>query len=70
MAHIIKITITGGAFGGPTVDKQISINADNIINIEDALPGYIGTSRITMSDGSTYYVSETRDQLENLINKK
>lgn len=68
MAHIVTVTITGGAYLGPSQDKQISINADNIILIEDVGEGEIGNSVITMSDKSKHYVSETRAQLEQLIN--
>jgi len=68
MAHIVTVTITGGAYLGPSQDKKISINADNIILIEDVGVGGIGNSVITMSDKSKHYVSETREQLEQLIN--
>ena len=70
MAHIVTVTITGGAYLGPSQDKQFSINADNIIQIEDVGQDEIGNSVITMSDKSKHYVSETRQKLEKLINKK
>lgn len=68
MAHIVTVTITGGAYLGPSQDKQISINANNIILIEDVREDEIGNSLIIMSDNSKLYVSETRAQLERLIN--
>ena len=69
MAHIVTVTITGGAYLGPSEDKPISINADNIVKIEDVGEDEIGNSVITMIDKTKHYVSETREQLEKIINK-
>jgi len=68
MAKIIKVTITGGAALGPQRDNEISIDADNIISLEDVIKPEIGTSKITMIDKTEYYVSETREELSKIIN--
>ncbi|MFZ4455506.1 MAG: hypothetical protein ACOYOT_04725 [Bacteroidales bacterium] len=69
MAHLIEVTITGGAYLGPRNDTKITINADRIIKIEDVHSGQIGTSKIIMDDKSEYYVTEDRANLTRLINK-
>ena len=69
MAHLIEVTIAGGAFLGPTNDTKISINADRIMTVENVQGGQIGISKITMDDKSEHYVKETQAQLTNLTNK-
>lgn len=69
MAHLIEVTIAGGAYLGPKNDTKISINADRIMKVEDVQSGQLGVSKITMDDNSGHYVTETRADLAKLTNK-
>lgn len=72
MAYIVTVTIAGGSYAGAKDDKKISINADNISTIEDADKGndLVGNSVIVMNNKNRHRVTETREELEKLINKK
>jgi hypothetical protein len=69
MAHLIEVTIAGGAYLGPKNDTKISINADRIMKVEDVQSGQVGVSKITMDDNSGHNVTETRADLAKLTNK-
>jgi len=72
MAHIITVTIAGGAYNGPEKDTKISINADKISSIKetDKEDSEVGNSIITLTDKTRHNVTETREELERLINGK
>lgn len=69
MAHLIEVTIAGGAYLGPKNDTKITINADRIMKVENVPSGQIGVSKITMDDKSEHYVTETQADLAKLTNK-
>jgi hypothetical protein len=70
MAHMIKVTIAGGAYLGPKENTPITINADKIVEITSTDGREIGTSVIKMEDNKKYWVTENQDELKELINKK
>ena len=68
MAHIVTVTIAGGAYLGPLEDTPISINVDRVMKIEDTQPDEVGASVITMDDNSRYWVTESQTELQTIIN--
>lgn len=69
MAHLIEVTVSGGAYLGPKNGTKITINADRIMKVENVSAGQVGVSKITMDDKSEHYVTETQAEIAKLINK-
>ena len=69
MAHLIEVTIAGGAYLGHKNDTKITINADKIMKVENVPSGQVGVSIITMDDKSEHYVTETQAEIARLTNK-
>lgn len=70
MAHIVTVTIAGGAYLGSENDTSTSINADRILEITNAGGDEVGTSIIRLDDNTKLWVVETQDELKEIINKK
>ncbi len=68
MALMVNVTKAGGIHAEDEKDKIISINADKIKEIVEADEDYVGKSQIIYSDGSTLNVTETRLELNKIIN--
>jgi TRAP-type uncharacterized transport system substrate-binding protein len=70
MAHIITVTIPGGMYNGPDEDTPMDINADNIETIEDDTDeDNLNNSIITMKGGKIILAKETREQVQNIVNR-
>lgn len=69
MAHIVTVTIAGGAYLGREEDTPTQINADKILKIDKPLDDEIGNSVIVMDNKEKIYTTETPEQLKDIINK-
>jgi hypothetical protein len=69
MAHIITVTIAGGAYLGPENDYPIQINADKIVKIEKPFDGEIGNSVVVMENDERLYIKETTLEIATIINR-
>lgn len=70
MAHIVTVTVAGGAYLGPENDTPTSINTDRILEITNAGEDEIGTSIIRLDDNTKLWVTESQEELKEIINKK
>lgn len=66
--------ITVRLFNGADVGKEISINPEHIVKIEDILEetnfeSIFVYSEITLTDGSKYKVEETAEKITHMITK-
>ena len=68
MAHIVSVTIAGGAYLGPEKDTPIQINADKIMKIDKPFEDEIGNAVITLENKDRIYTTETPNQLKDIIN--
>jgi hypothetical protein len=67
--------ITVRLFNGSDVGKEISINPEHILKIEDVFEetGFESIffySEVTLTDGTIYKVEENRDKISHLIRKE
>jgi uncharacterized protein YlzI (FlbEa/FlbD family) len=63
---MIDVTLVGGIYDQPTSDTVQSINEDEIISTIDDTTGNLST-RIKMKNGRTYFVKETRQEINERI---
>jgi len=68
MVKMVEVTEAGGALFGKETDEKISINADNINIIEDTNAEDVGISTIKFNSGKTINVTESKEELEKIIN--
>ena len=66
MAKMIDVTLVGGIVDQPTSDTLISINSDEISEINIDTIGNSNT-RVKMKNGRFYYLKETKQELINKI---
>lgn len=68
MPKMIRITQAADMSSTTSDDEVLLINAELIIRIDGTDDNYAGDSKVTMTDGSAIYVSESLSELELRIN--
>jgi hypothetical protein len=68
MVKMVEVTEAGGAMLGKENDEKIQVNADNINKIEDTCQDDVGTSKIVFNNGTTVFVTESKQELNTIIN--
>lgn len=68
MVKMVEVTEAGGEMLGKDEDEKIQVNADNINVIENANEDDVGVSRIIFNDGTSVNVTESKQELNSIIN--